>query len=50
VGDRHVDFLWQLPITERERTCQAASELEQLEQRFEDVGLEYWKPDRASAI
>ncbi|MFB6720008.1 suppressor of fused domain protein [Kribbella sp. NPDC056345] len=50
VGDRHVDFLWLLPITEAERAFKVASGLEALESRFDQVGLRYWQPRRPSAI
>jgi hypothetical protein len=41
VGDRHVDFLWLLPITEAERDFKAADCLEALESRFEQARLDY---------
>ena len=50
VGDQHVDFLWLLPITEAERDLKASAGLEALESRFDDVGLEYWRVDRASVV
>jgi hypothetical protein len=50
VGDRHVDFLWLLPITEAERDLKASSGLEALESRFEEAGLEYWQIQRASVV
>lgn len=50
VGDRHVEFLWLLPITEAERDLKVASGLEALESRFDEVGLKYWQTDRASII
>jgi hypothetical protein len=50
VIDRHVEFLWQLPITEAERAYATAEGLEALESRFEQVGLEYWRVDRASVV
>ncbi|KQZ85358.1 hypothetical protein ASD56_03155 [Microbacterium sp. Root166] len=50
VGDRHVDFLWLLPITGAERTWKVSSGLEALETRFDEVGLRYWQIDRASAV
>lgn len=43
-----VRILWLLPITERERAFKIKHGLEALEQRFENAGLEYWRPDRAS--
>jgi Suppressor of fused protein (SUFU) len=50
VGDRHVQFLWLLPITKAERDFKAAHGLEELEQRFEAAGLRYWDPARASVV
>jgi hypothetical protein len=50
VGDRHVDFLWLLPITKAERDFKAAHGQEALEQRFEADGLRYWDIDRSSVI
>jgi hypothetical protein len=50
VGDRHVDFLWLLPITEEERDFKVAHGQEALEVRFEEVELCYWDLNRASAI
>jgi hypothetical protein len=50
VGDRHVEFLWLLPITEAERDHKVNSGLEALESRFDDLGLKYWQIDRASVI
>jgi suppressor of fused protein SUFU len=48
VGDRHVEFLWLLPISEAERDLKISSGLEALESRFDEVGLKYWQIDRAS--
>ena len=50
VGDRHVEFLWLLPITEAERNLKVASGLEALESRFDAVGLKYWQIDRDSVV
>ncbi len=50
VGDRHVEFLWLLPISEAERDFKVTSGLEALESRFEEVGLRYWQVDRTSAV
>ncbi|KGN32060.1 Suppressor of fused protein (SUFU) [Knoellia sinensis KCTC 19936] len=50
VGDRHVEFLWLLPITMAERDLVAASGLEALESQFDEVGLNYWQVDRPSVI
>jgi suppressor of fused protein SUFU len=46
----HVHFFWILPITAAERAFKIEQGLEALEARFEEVGLEYWRPDRASVI
>ena len=45
-----VQLLWLLPITEAELRFKQAYGLEALEQRFDAVGLEYWRPDRQSVI
>lgn len=50
VGDRHVEFLWLLPITEAERALKVASGVEALESRFDEVGLKYWQVDRSSVV
>jgi hypothetical protein len=50
VGDRHVEFLWLLPITQRERDFKIEHGLEELETRFEDAGMEYWQIDRPSVV
>jgi Suppressor of fused protein (SUFU) len=46
VGDRHVDFLWLVPITKSERDFKIAHGQEELEQRFEAAGLRYWEIER----
>jgi hypothetical protein len=48
VGDRHVDFLWLLPITTGERDFKVANGLEALESRFEQRRLKYWDINRPS--
>jgi hypothetical protein len=48
--DRSVHFRWVIPITARERAYVSERGLEALEQRFEEVGLEYWDPHRASVV
>jgi len=48
--DRHVHVLWLLPITETERKFKIQEGLEALEQRFDECGLQYWVPDRASVV
>ena len=50
IGDRHVEFLWLLPISEAERDLKVSSGLEALESRFEETGLQYWQVDRASVV
>ena len=50
VGDRHVEFLWLLPITKDERDFKVESGLDALESRFDAVGLRYWQVDRASIV
>jgi len=47
---REVRFRWVIPITAQERAYAARRGLEALEQRFEEAGLEYWDPHRASVI
>lgn len=47
---RAVHFRWVIPITARERAYALDRGLEALEQRFEEVGLEYWDPHRGSVI
>lgn len=50
VGDRHVEFLWLLPITKAERDLKVADGVEALESRFEEAGLRYWETNRASIV
>jgi hypothetical protein len=50
VGDRHVDFLWLLPITVDERAFKATHGQEALEARFEERGLLYWEVERESMV
>lgn len=50
VRGRHVEFLWLLPITAAERDLKMTAGLEELEVRFEQAGLRYWQPDRASVV
>jgi hypothetical protein len=49
-SDNHVHFLWLLPITSEEREFKVREGLEALEQRFDECAIEYWIPNRASAI
>ena len=48
--ERRVDFLWLLPVTEAESDFMHDNGQEALESRFDEVGLEYWDVQRASAI
>ena len=50
IGDRHVEFLWLLPITEAERQLKVSYGLEALQSRFDGVGLRYWQVDRPSVV
>ncbi|HVF60298.1 MAG TPA: suppressor of fused domain protein [Thermoanaerobaculia bacterium] len=50
LDDRHVHFLWLLPITGAERRFAVDHGLEALEQRFESSGLRYWSKRRASVV
>jgi hypothetical protein len=50
VGDRHVDFLWLLPITKEECDFKVANGLEALESLFEDRELRYWDARRRSVV
>ena len=46
----HAHCVWALPITAAQRAFKVEHGLEALEQRFEDAGLEYWNPGRASVV
>jgi hypothetical protein len=46
----HLHVLWLLPITAAEREFKVREGVESLEQRFDACALEYWTPDRASAV
>lgn len=48
--DLHGHVLWLLPITAAERKFVSKHGAEALEQRFDDIGLEYWDPARPSAV
>ncbi len=50
VGDRHVDFLWLLPVTAAERDFKAANGLEGVESRFEQAKLKYWDARRRPVL
>jgi hypothetical protein len=45
-----VRVLWLLPITEAEKQYKNRLGVEALEQQFDAVSLEYWRPDRASVV
>jgi hypothetical protein len=47
---REVRFRWVIPITAAERAYIRDHGLDALEQRFEEAGLEYWDPHRASVV
>ena len=47
---RTVNFRWVIPITATERAYATERGLDALEQRFEEAGLEYWDPHRASVV
>lgn len=47
---REVRFRWVIPITAGERAYIREHGLDALEQRFEEAGLEYWDPHRASVV
>jgi hypothetical protein len=46
----HAHFCWLLPISEGEREFKIQNGLEQLEQRFDNAGLEYWDVTRPSVV
>ena len=48
--DGDVRVLWLLPITEAEKRYKNTAGVEALEQRFDAAALEYWRPDRPSAV
>lgn len=56
LGGDHVHFLWLLPITKEERDFKAEKDergengLEELEERFDAAGIEWWRPDRPSVV
>jgi hypothetical protein len=50
VGDRHVEFLWLLPITESERDFKVRRGLEALESRFDEAAIDYADPHRPSVV
>ena len=50
VGDRHVDFLWLLPITAAECAFKMSEGLEALESRFDEAAVPYWDVERTSVL
>jgi hypothetical protein len=50
VGDRHVDFLWLLPITRAEREFKLANGREARERLFDEAGLRYCEIERTSVV
>lgn len=48
--DGPVHYLWLLPMTKEEREFKIREGQEALEQKFEECGLEYWYPLRASVV
>lgn len=50
VAGTHLHVVWLLPITATEREFKVREGVEALEQRFDECGLEYWVPDRASVV
>jgi hypothetical protein len=48
--DWHLHVVWLLPITAAEREFKVQEGLEALEQRFDTRAIEYWVPDRPSAV
>jgi hypothetical protein len=50
IGDRHVAFVWLLPITESECDFKVRHGLEALESRFDEAAFEYADPHRPSVV
>ena len=50
LAEGHLHFFWLLPITKAEREFKIREGQEALEQRFDARAVEYWKPDRDSAV
>jgi Suppressor of fused protein (SUFU) len=50
VEGEHIHIYWLLPITEAEKKLAVENSQEELEQIFEEQGLEYWKPNRKSLV
>jgi hypothetical protein len=49
-GAHPIRILWLLPITAAERRFASERGVDELELRFEDATLEYWRRDRASVV
>jgi hypothetical protein len=45
-----VQFLWLMPITKAERDYKKVQGIEALEQRFDDVSVDYLNPTRQSVV
>jgi len=50
VADGHFHVVWLLPITESEKNYKIENGLEELEQRFEEKRVEYWRGHRNSVV
>jgi hypothetical protein len=50
IEDAHLHFFWLLPITEKERNFKIEKGVEALEERFEEVELEFWDFERNSVV
>ena len=46
----HIHLLWLLPITKAERAFKVEHGQEALERRFDEAGIQYWDPKRASVV
>jgi len=49
-SEHDVQFLWLLPITKSERDYKKAHGIEALEQRFDDISVDYLNPTRQSVV
>lgn len=50
IGDRHLEVLWLLPITQAERDFKVTHGAEALEQRLDQAALEYWDVHRTCVV
>lgn len=50
IGEKHVRYLWLLPITDAERAYRMKFGLDALEDEFEAKAVEYWRVDRRSVV